>query len=874
MLPQLTAALADRYRIERELGAGGMATVYLAEDLKHRRRVAVKVLRPELAATLGPERFFREIEVAARLQHPHVLPLHDSGEAGGFLYYVMPFVEGESLRERLTRERQLPVADAVRIAGEVASALDYAHRQGVIHRDIKPENILLHDGRALVADFGIALAVSRSDRSARMTETGMSLGTPQYMSPEQAMGERDLDGRTDIYSLGGVLYEMLTGEAPFVGPTAQAIVAKVLTADPVAVAELRRTVPEAVARATHVALQKLPADRFGTAAEFAAALANPSFTTPPSAVRARWRPPVAVGLPWALVLAAGAFIGFDRSRSTPMPPPPAVQRFSIRFPEQVAWTDESGAGLALSPDGTMLAHTGRDSTSQRRLYLRSMDRADPVPIVGAESAGLPFFSPDGRWLGFVAQGIEKILVAGGAPEFVCKVPGYVNATWLESNVIVFGDGTDFGLRQCSLRGEVTTLLASDSGESFNFPHGLPGDRGVIFSVRRGPVERLAVLDLRTRTRTSLEIVGTDPRYVATGHVVYLSPDGLVRAVPFDLKELAPTGEPRVIAEGVPIGQNEGALMAVSRGGIVVAAGQSSSQRALELVDRAGTGQRLYPRLGSFLEPQFSPNGRQIAVALEGEIWLVDRAQEALTRLSHDSLALRPFWTPDGRQVAYVRQTGARVELRIMPADGTAPAKPLFGWPNFSLWEGLFTPDGGSLVVRTTGGPLRREMWLVSGDSAAKPISLLASAADEVAPAVSPDGRWLAYASNESGHYEVYVRSFPGMGARYPVSLDGGTEPVWSRRGNELFYRSGPKLLAAEVRTGTGTGFEVVRRTVLFSNSDYEGDPTHAGYDVAPDGAHFVMVRNLGGASFFTVTLNQFLNLTGRDAGAVHPGRAP
>ena len=241
---RLTTALADRYRLERELGQGGMATVYLAHDLRHERKVAVKVLRPELAAVIGAERFLREIKTIANLQHPHILGLIDSGEVQGTAYFVMPFVEGESLRDRLNREKQLPIPDAVRLATEVASALDYAHRHGVIHRDIKPENILLHDGSALVADFGIALAASKAGGS-RMTETGMSLGTPHYMSPEQAMGEREITPRSDVYALGCVTYEMLVGEPPFTGPTAQAIVAKVMTAEPASLTAQRKSVPPA-----------------------------------------------------------------------------------------------------------------------------------------------------------------------------------------------------------------------------------------------------------------------------------------------------------------------------------------------------------------------------------------------------------------------------------------------------------------------------------------------------------------------------------------------------------------------------------------------------------------------------------------------------
>ena len=275
---RLSTALSERYKIERELGQGGMATVYLAEDLKHRRKVAIKVLRPELAAVIGAERFVREIQTIAALQHPHILGLIDSGELNGTAYYVMPFIEGESLRDRITREKQLSIADSVRIATEVASALDYAHRHGVIHRDIKPENILMHDGQALVADFGIALAVSSAGGS-RMTETGMSLGTPHYMSPEQAMGERTITARSDIYALGCVTYEMLTGDPPFTGSTAQAIVAKMMTEKPIAPSRVRDTVPAAVEDAVLTALAKLPADRFTSAAEFASALRDPGRIT-------------------------------------------------------------------------------------------------------------------------------------------------------------------------------------------------------------------------------------------------------------------------------------------------------------------------------------------------------------------------------------------------------------------------------------------------------------------------------------------------------------------------------------------------------------------------------------------------------------------
>src|SRR5438445_2682382 len=300
LLTRLRLALVDRYTLERELGAGGMATVYLAQDLKHDREVALKVLRPDLAAVLGGERFLQEIRISAKLDHPHILTLIDSGAIDGFLYYVLPFVRGESLRDKLNREQQLDIAEALAITKQVASALDYAHRHGIVHRDIKPENILIQEGEAVVADFGIALAV-REAGGPRLTETGLSLGTPQYMSPEQATGGRELDARSDVYSLAAVVYEMLAGEPPHTGPTAQAVIAKLLTERPTRIGTVRDTVPEGIDTAVAKALAKVPADRFGGAAEFATALAVPG--AGPGAGWPRRRMVVAASLAGAVALA-------------------------------------------------------------------------------------------------------------------------------------------------------------------------------------------------------------------------------------------------------------------------------------------------------------------------------------------------------------------------------------------------------------------------------------------------------------------------------------------------------------------------------------------------------------------------------------------
>jgi serine/threonine-protein kinase len=413
---RLTAALSERYSIERELGQGGMATVYLAQDLKHDRRVAVKVLRPELAAVIGADRFLSEIKTTANLQHPHILPLHDSGEADGFLFYVMPFVEGETVRDRLKKEKQLPVADAVRIATEVAAALDYAHRHNVIHRDIKPENILLHDGSALVADFGIALAASKAGGT-RMTETGMSLGTPHYMSPEQAMGEREITARSDVYALGCVLYEMLTGDPPFTGSTAQAVVARVVTETPRPMTPQRRTIPPHVEAAVLTALEKLPADRFASAAEFAAALAQPGYHSPAQhgmperaaagapAGRLRRAVPWAAG---ALALLLGTALGAR------LLAPAAVLRplrLAISLPSETP-----PLVLRLSPDGATLAYVSAQG-DRLSIFARRLDELTPRRVEGTQDAYTVSFSPDGQSIAFLAGGgsPRKVPLSGGAP---------------------------------------------------------------------------------------------------------------------------------------------------------------------------------------------------------------------------------------------------------------------------------------------------------------------------------------------------------------------------------------------------------------------------------------------------------------------------
>jgi eukaryotic-like serine/threonine-protein kinase len=849
------------YLLDRELGRGGMATVYLARDRKHDREVAVKVLHPELAVLLGAERFLREIRVIATLQHPHIVGLIDSGvfgpedgELAGRPYYVMPFVAGQSLRERLEREGQLPVKEAVRIAGEVAAALDYAHRHGIVHRDIKPENILLAEGSALVTDFGIALAVEQAGGE-RMTQTGLSLGTPSYMSPEQAMGERTITARSDIYALGAVTYEMLTGEPPFTGPTVQAVVARVLSEAPRPIRTARPTVSAEVEAAIFRALERIPADRFASAAEFSAALDAPAGTAGvPSPRRSRMHA-VSI-LPWAALLVAVLVAGFALSRPRAATAPP-VYRFLVSLPPNAALVGDILSVMALSPDGTMLAYNGRDTLGLRRLYLRRMDALEPAPVPGSENAAAPVFSPDGKWLAFrTGSSMVRVPLAGGPAEPICEVGGLVRPTWLGRDTLVFADPR--GINVCTPGAEAMTVLAADSGDSFQLPHALPGDRTILFGAARRGSTRIVAYRIGDRAVKDLGLAGTDPHYVETGHLVYLAPDGLVRAAAFDLGALEVRGEGVVVDETLPVTFSQ-ALLAISRNGTMVTS-RIAGEYALELVDRTGRGERLLARTGGFAEPSVSPDGRHVVARLGEDVWLLDRSQGALTRLTFERDASRPVWSPDGRDVAYVRQEGADMDLRIIAADGSGPARAL---PSTTLepWEVELTPDGRSLVARTAGGPGSRDIWLLPRDGSSPPAGLLTTPADEVAPTVSRDGRWMAYVSNESGRAEVYVRAFPGMGGRYQVSLAGGAEPVWSRDGRELFYRNGGALYSAAVRAGGG--FEIASRTRLFVEPEYAFDLTHRYYDVTPDG-RFVMIRDLEGGSRLNVTLNWFQN--------VRPGR--
>ena len=862
-MTRLAAALADRYRLERELGQGGMATVYLAQDLKHERKVALKVLRPELAAIIGAERFLAEIKTTANLQHPHILALFDSGTVDGTVFYVMPYVEGESLRDRLTREQQLPVEDALRLAREVADALGYAHQKGIIHRDIKPENILLHGGHALVADFGIALAAAKTG-GARMTETGMSLGTPHYMSPEQAMGQRDLTPRTDLYALGVVLYEMLMGEPPFDGPTAQAIVARVVTETPRPMLPQRQTIPLHVEAAVLTSLQKLPADRFKTAAEFAEALADSRYTSKTTVLmaaatgRGRFS---GLAAPLA-VLAAVATIAALWGWLRPEAPRP-VSRYGLAFPEGQAPTGP----LALSPDGSRLVYVGPGADGGTQLWMKERSQYAATPLAGTRGAALPLFSPDGQWIAFGQDGkLKKMPIVGGAAITLADSILVAAAAWLDDHTLLYSR-EDFALGRVSDAGGTPTVAwrPAESGRAAVLPTPLPGARGALFSLCSSlcAQSELWVLDLKSGDARMLDPTAKQGWYLPTGHLAYVRPDGSVLAAPFDLKRLELRGTAVPILDNVALFLDVFPQLAFSASGTMTTemGGGGSGALLYEMtwIDRTGRLTALdsswtlrHSLSNGNLGWSLSPDGKRLAIGLNtnsgDDIWIKELPAGPLSRLTFDSASeQRPRWTPDGKSVTYIVDGAG--SLRQRPADGTGKEQVLVETPaTLNLLEGTWSGNGDWLILRVGGnGPSKMRNILAfrpGVDSA--PQELLASAqADESAPALSPDGKWLAYASDETGRNEVYVRPFPNVDdGKWQVSTNGGQAPLWANSGRELFYVDSARnmMMAPIPVAGPSQMGARIKLFTLGNDVLLNPDEWYTPFDISPDDRQFLMSR--------------------------------
>jgi len=854
---RLNTALAGRYKIEKQLGQGGMATVYLAQDLKHDRQVAIKVLKPELAAVLGAERFVVEIKTTAQLQHPHILPLFDSGTADGFLYYVMPYIEGETLRDKLSRETQLGIDEAVRITTQVADALDYAHRHGVIHRDIKPENILLHDGRPMVADFGIALAVSAA-AGGRMTETGLSLGTPHYMSPEQATAEKEITGRSDIYSLASVLYEMLAGAPPHSGGSAQQIIMKIITDTARPVTELRKSVPPHVAAALTKALEKVPADRFASAKLFADSLGNPAFMTSSAAAAGLADGATHGGVSMrvfaataAVAVAASAAFAWAVTRPRAAADGP-VLRVPIDIAEGQRLWMASASTFAISPLGDRLVFAVQGSAGARLAVRRLSDLT--LRVVVSTPAQQPTFSPNGDWIASVdGNEILKTSSDGGPTLPLSRSPGFTirGLWWTAADTILVG--SDIGLFAIpSSGGPLRRVPAVDSTVGARSPVMLADGETIAYITAytmSDAARRLALTHLPSGKSTTVASQATTVLGMRDGHLVYVSTAGDLFAVPVDLKRQRLTGDPVLIESGIRVSVTGVALAALSASGALwYVAGEATSHLVRVRADRSET--RLLADARAFRGPRFSPDGRKIAVEVnEGgsNVWVFDVASGTFTRVTteaeHNNSTAE--WSGDGRRVVFrsTRDGGTKLGIWWQPADGSGPAELLFQ-PDHPINEVATSPDGKWLLYRTSPGVQMRDIYAVPLQGDRTPVPLVVGPAQESHMRISPDSKWMAYASNESGRFEVFVRPFPGPGARVPVSNHGGSEPVWSRSGATIYYRTPDGGLEA-ASVSAGQAFTVGQRRAVMAPVEYSIDVTHAGFDVWPDGNGFVMLKPVG-----------------------------
>jgi serine/threonine-protein kinase len=817
---RLAAALGDRYRLERELGQGGMATVYLAYDLKHDRQVAIKVLRPELAAVIGADRFLSEIKTTANLQHPHILPLFDSGAAQGVLYYVMPFVEGESLRDRLQREKQLPIADGVRIATEVADALEYAHRRGIVHRDIKPENILLHEGRALVADFGIALAASKAGDS-RMTQTGMSLGTPSYMSPEQAMGEREIGPRSDVYALGATTYEMFTGEPPFTGPTAQSIVAKVMTERPAAPSSRRDTLPPGVDAAVMTALQKLPADRWGTAKEFAEALRNGGQAAARPGVEST-RPMTAAGRPGGPVLAPRrgliAILGALSVTSAlsavffatrPRPTGPSV--FDAALPDSAPMTFAAPSAtaygtqlrnLSVSDQGDFVVYVAGQGDSTM-LWYRSLRDATSRPVTGTSGGTTPRISPDGRSVAYIgARQILLVPTTGGTARSLIDVISPTSLEWLSPTELLAGHQD--GGRLSWIDPGVGQTRARDIPRCV-FGRWVPEQRALTCAFNETAIVVDPATDTVATIRTALPdgsagapITGSGFRVIEGTYLIYLSLSGELRAAPYDAKRHL-VGRSVILTAGVRReALGDGQFDVSSSGMLAYAPGANAQMGRLVRLTRGRAPEALSMEAGTYQRFDVSHDGRWLAAVVQTvdgqELRIVDlRDGQRTTWLKAEAIR-HPLWSPTGdRLILGVRDGTASFVLTGSPGSGRAPDT-LVKSPTSAplLYDPIDFASEGNVLVQNWAG------FVVLRMSSTSPQRLDTVLTDARFPAVSPGGRHIAYLSRPG---EIVVTSYPTPGRRWQVAANG-VEPLWLSA-TELVYRSGVSWYVSRIDPATG-----------------------------------------------------------------------
>ncbi|HKF44320.1 MAG TPA: protein kinase [Thermoanaerobaculia bacterium] len=846
------------YEIVSPLGAGGMGEVYKARDTRLDRSVAIKVLSQHLS--VSPElrqRFEREARTISQLSHPHICALYDVGNQDGVEYLVMEYLEGETLAERLVKGA-LPLDQALRFAIEIADALDMAHRRGIVHRDLKPANVMLTRSSVKLLDFGLAKVIapdpgppltSLPTQASPVTHAGTILGTFQYMAPEQLEG-CEADARTDIFAFGAVLYEMATGKKAFSGRSQASLVSAIMTAEPPSIASQQPMTPPALDRIVKTCLAKDPEERWQSAHDIRSELqwiaqAGPEAEAAAAVStrrRKRWGRELIAAL---FGVAVGAAATWVLAKASPEPPRVATH---LAF-ETPAFTFSNFRSLAISPDGRRVTYAAGERAA-RRLFMRPLDRSEAIPVTGTEDALMPFFSPDGSWIAFIAAGkLQKVSIAGGPPVALCDLsPGPpLGASWGRDDNIVLAQGWPSELVRVPASGGIPQPLAKPTfkGEdrAYLWPEILPDGNAILFNVWKGgrlDDSAIAVRSLGTGTQRILLTSGACPRYAPTGHIVFAR-RGSLFAVPFDAKRLEVSGSTFPLVIEASENTNGGAEFAFSKNGTLayVAGGlRQRDLRNLVWVNRKGVASPATAVKRPYNKPSFSPDGKRVAMVLQGEtydVWVLDLDRDNLARLSFGKDDGNPVWSPDGRQIAFASTRAGQGNVYVRAADGSGSERALTS-EQVSSFPLSWSPDGKYLAFSKQLGGRETEIWLYSFPEAAQ-RPLLRGGFNFGAAEFSPDGRWLAYTSNESGRFEVYVTTFPEPGGRWQISNEGVSllsRPRWSRDGREIFYSNDRKLM--RVAVAKSPSFSASRPEILFEG-DYGGF-----FDIAPDGLRFLMVK--------------------------------
>ncbi len=886
-MQDLIGTTLGHYRIVEKIGEGGMGVVYRAHDERLDRDVAIKVLPEAVAQDVQRlARFEREAKLLASLSHQNVATLHGLEEMEGQRFLVMELAEGETLAEQI-KKGPIPVDDALDYARQIAEGLEAAHEQGIIHRDLKPANVMLSpDGNVKVLDFGLAKVWHPDESNAdlthsptltgQMTAAGVLLGTAAYMSPEQARG-RTVDRKADIWAFGVVLYEMITGTRAFAGDTTTDILATIIKDDPDWDA-LPVETTTSIHRLLRRCLSKDPRNRLHDIADARIVLQSLSIddyykdeaaATAPSGTS--WR----TWLPWGLAAVFAALCVAILVGSPRNPSPGVVTKLLVGVEpaewlgsvRDGGWDNEtfrlSRTALALSPDGRHLIYSASDDTGSR-LFLRAMDDTQALPITGTEGGVGPFFSPDGEWIGFWAEGnLKKVRTDGGPPMPVCDAPrAPFGASWGPDDTIVFGQYEGGILRVSADGGEPEEITVLAEGEFRHcHPQLLADGETLLFTVRRketGDWDETTIVaqSLKTGDRNTLVTNGADPRFAPTGHLVFVRLGSLM-AVPFDPKRLEVTGGGAVVLESVRQGVNaqnsafdtfSGQFAFSPSGTLVHVPGGvwSDMTGSLVWVDREGLGEPLSAPTGPFIFPRLSPDGTRVAVNVWGfeqaDIWVCDIARGTLTRLTFDESAEGfPLWTPDGARITFSSNRSGRDNIYWIPADGSGAAEPLSALGNST--PASWSPDGQVLAIVEYTEASGSDIWMLPLEG--EPYPFIESPFEEMWPTFSPDGRWLAYGSDQSGQYEVYVTPYPGPGPKVQISTAGANEPVWAHNGRELFFRGEPNSEGfrpmCSVDITTVPSFLAGEPRKLFMG-DFVGATPVRNHDVSPDGRTFLMIK--------------------------------